>query len=346
MSLNSYLKHLVVSKNVLPPVNSTMDPFMEKLRAIEITLVPLQEQVIFLAKVGLLKVALAQKTVTAGSRLPRTPKSVLDSLKESMKDISSMNDYPLVGWPQLPDLPKGDRTMTIKLRSTICENKKRDYKDTTANAKQNRGRLFDDRQDLNASTFSVSSVRKVQAQSPQIEDVIKAVINIENAFVKYEAKLDSAIVEVNRMSKDLLTTIPFPATTSSDCYSAQILNNSAGNYKKVICIFATSSMDYPQATVACQAKGMQLFNVATAEDYNQLIAFAFKVFPGGNALKLGGTLENGIWNVYTPDKTPLYKDAIPLDIDGPCLTYFTTAIPSKTKGEPCSTPSWSFCEYV
>ena len=146
------------------------------------------------------KVSIAEKLVA--SRVKRSTsnhKDNLKSLKEALKDISTANDYPRVGWPQLPDLPGNGRSITIKLRASVTEDKTRNFEDTQRKSKRNQSRIFELREALNKSTFSVSSSRKVGVQSQEIADALSAMTNVDNAFTTYNTKLETAIESSSKM---------------------------------------------------------------------------------------------------------------------------------------------------
>ena len=229
MSMNSYLASLIVKNVVPPPVNSTTDTSMTKLRSIESKLVPCQQQVLTYVKYDLMKIAIAMKTVmktvTAGStKQPRSQKSILESLKKSLDLIANVNDYSLVGWPQLPDLPKSDKRISLRLRSKMAQDKKRNYESFIDNAKKNQSKIEEDRTALNQSTSSVStsSARKVQALAQTMVDVVNATLKVEGLYENYIRSLRYAIEEIIDLEESWVTTTTSTSTTSTSTSTSSI----------------------------------------------------------------------------------------------------------------------------
>lgn len=202
MRLNSYLTSLIVTKTVISS-NTTLDEFMTKMRNVQFQLVPNQQRLITSVKIALNKIAIADKSVaTAVKATLSKPKADLKKLNVSLVETSTVNDYSLVAWPRLPDIP--DHAATVRLRSSVCDKKTRDFKIIIDSAVKNNSRISLDRETLNASTFDevASSKKKVQAQSPALVDVISATLNVESSLVAYIAKLQWALNETMLLKEE------------------------------------------------------------------------------------------------------------------------------------------------
>ena len=131
-------------------------------------------------------------------------------LKNTFGVLSTLNDYSILGWPQLPDLPADGSSMMMKLRSSVCDTKEKDFIEIKDCAMTNLTLVTKSRQELNASSLTVStsfSERKVQAQSQPIKDVIDATLNVEKAYKNYTLKLDWAIEEIRKLRESLNVTV-------------------------------------------------------------------------------------------------------------------------------------------
>lgn len=153
-----------------------------------------------MSKIAMNKVTIAQTTVA--SRVKRSTtnsKIALQQLKDVFRDISTANDYPLVGWPQLPDLPASGKAISIKLRSSACETKERNFALTMEDVQQNLTEVEEKCDALNSSTImDVTSSRKVQAQA--FPDVFEATNRLRDALTKYESKINSALTNIKELA--------------------------------------------------------------------------------------------------------------------------------------------------
>lgn len=199
MTLNAYLSNLIISKTITSNFTTgTLDPFMRKMRDVQIQLIPLQQRIILLCKVAINKISLAEQNVAISvkSTSDSDTKEILKDLKLELIDAATVNDYSMVAWPNLPDLPKPPAS--IKLRSAVCDIKRADYEMIQENAETNRSKIEIHRKALDASTATAQSSladKKVKAQLPVIADVIQATILVENAYIAYINKLEWALNE-------------------------------------------------------------------------------------------------------------------------------------------------------
>lgn len=222
--INSFLTDLIVSQKILPPASIKLDPVLASLKSVEAALAPRQEEVKAESQAAKNKVLMARQSV-ASSRFVRSTdgsKFNWNELEELLDGVGSANDYSNVGWPQLPDLPGDGKTMVMKLRSKMCEDKEKNFEFIKENARRNRSRIMDKRLDLESVAPVVSSTingKKVQAQAQPVLDLMESLKKIEGSLGGYDTTIELKKSEVTQMSQNLTKAIeaipdPYPMTTT------------------------------------------------------------------------------------------------------------------------------------
>jgi uncharacterized protein YoxC len=204
---------------LLPPANATLDPFIASIRSVESKLVPAQQQVITMAKVAAKKITEAKKAVASTSKHKVQGSNEIDKIFSKMQncfeETASMNDYSLLGWPRLPDI--SNNAAMIKLRSKFCDDKDRNFAISENMQLKKRNELQELQDALNATQPKVASaIKKVQATSQAVSNVLLAASNVAKSQVNYGSKLNTARSETSALKDSVLvTTTTTPTTTTT-----------------------------------------------------------------------------------------------------------------------------------
>lgn len=192
--LNNLSSHLsfLFSNKTLTTFNFTLDDFTLKMNKIENKLIPFQQRTVFSTKPLMTKISEAEKVVARKVGASLTSKSKLSKLKLLVREVTHLFDYFFVAWPRLPDLP-GTKP-TIRIRSSFCDLKKRDYKLIKEGLVRNLTVITETRKELEKSM--VAGSRKVQASSQELIDVIEACKMLEKILQIYIDQFDAAFYEI------------------------------------------------------------------------------------------------------------------------------------------------------
>lgn len=204
--LGKYLSTLITSKIIPTPSDLKLGSLMTGVRTVEYKLIPAQQQVITMGKVAVKKINEAQKSVAIRKVQESSDLSgIFTKMRTYFEEITSMNEYSLLGWPRLPDI-NADASM-IKLRAKMCEDKDRNFAVSEKISLKRMKTLEILQNELNMTTARVqSSGRKVLAQSPAILNAISATTNVANMQTNYRTKLNAARIEIRSLLGGLFTT--------------------------------------------------------------------------------------------------------------------------------------------
>lgn len=120
-----------------------------------------------------------------------------------------------------------------------------------------------------------------------------------------------------------------------------------GVYIKSFCILDDEG-DFATGAAMCNSnKGMQLFQITSADDFNGLVEYLDENLSIGEEVNFhvdGSKLSNGSW-AFTKGTNLLPASFNPTENNGPCLEFYRRPTSNVLVGVACSLSWFSVCEY-
>lgn len=133
----------------------------------------------------------------------------VQDLLTTLMDTTTVDDFPTLKWPKLPDNPGNG----IKLKLRTCIEKERKYFSIGEDCTTNLTRITKKRMEIDSQT--VSSSRKVAATSSAVFAAINATKEVEKKYSEYKILLNASINEVEKIYEDLEASILTTSTTAT-----------------------------------------------------------------------------------------------------------------------------------
>lgn len=172
---------------------------------IEASLKQCEEQLKKKEEIAVEKINLALTTVSSSSApvlkseaTPSNQKFYLNQMKFDLNNFLTVNDYPALTWPHIPDYT-GEFSYKSKVTLRSSQEKKDSYERIWDNHLQNRTKLEEDKNDLD---LGVQSSRKTRSLNPAIDDVSVAATDVVNQFSTCMVLLNKSIAQVDLMISD------------------------------------------------------------------------------------------------------------------------------------------------
>lgn len=143
------------------------------------------------------KIEAALNTVSATAN-SSSVKENLQNLLETLTETSTVDDYPVVQWPNIPDR---SATVNIKMKLRTCQEKKRELSMIEENCLKNQSKIAANRKAIEGVKGSA------------IDEVRGAILGVEDNLRNYSLQLNVSIQEIDKMYNECLDIAAGKTTT-------------------------------------------------------------------------------------------------------------------------------------